>query len=87
MRRFRGLIASASLKHQFSAPKGPSVSGSARFRGLIASASLKPPPISTYAGVIAICRGFRGLIASASLKRHQKVDPGEPRRSFADSEA
>ncbi len=61
--RFRGVIASASLKQH---DDQRTYKHAVRFRGVIASASLKPASLP--ARVSAALR-FRGVIASASLKR------------------
>ena len=64
-RRFRGVIASASLKR--AVVRYRSIAAAGRFRGVIASASLKPVLCHPSQQD---CRRFRGVIASASLKRN-----------------
>ena len=74
--RFRGLIASASLKPLL-LPRD--ALGDVRFRGLIASASLKQPFLGDGLAECVDAR-FRGLIASASLK-HQRLRAGRGRHT------
>src|SRR5690606_2495030 len=71
MARFRGLTATASLKHGRDVRARGSSAG---FRGLTATASLKLASLPMVTPSTE--KGFRGLTATASLKQH--VDEGVP---------